>query len=480
LQLAAVLVRIERVIMAAKKKIILAIIVVIAIISTVSYGILARSRGIVAVQAGRVMRQDLTQTVTANGEVKPKKYVNISSNMMGRIVHMPVKEGDHVEESDLLIRLESVQMEAEVRSAEASLEAAQTELEGMDASIRSAEASVNSARAELSRSEADFNRSQQNFSRAERMSRDGLISREQFDRAKADFDIANAQLSAARARIAQAEAQAAQVGKQKDGLSFRITQQRSALIRARDQFSKTTIRSPLAGIITSLPVNVGEIAIVGVQNQPGTVLMTIADMSVITAEVRVDETDIVNVRVGQETEVKVDALGERVLLGHVSEVGNSALTRTGGITTTTSATSQEAKDFKVVITLDNPPSELRPGLSCTATIVTAKRDRVLTIPIQALAIREFDPEGPDASSQNGNSAASAAGSKPRGKKVEKEGVFVITNGVALFREVKTGIVGTTDIEVTEGLSESDEIVTGTYQVLRTLKDNTRVKVETQQ
>src|SRR5438093_5917148 len=350
--------------MTTGKKIITATVLIAVISGIVVYAIIARNRGVVAVQTGRVIRQDLTLTVSANGEIKPKKYVNISANAMGRIVRLPVKEGDHVREGDLLIRLESVQTEAEVRSAEASLDAAQAELEGMSAQIRSAEAAVNSAKAEITRSEADLNRARQNFDRAERMSKDGLISREQYDRAKADFDITAAQLGAARARLAQAEAQAAQAQKQRDGVALRITQQRSALIRARDQQSKTTISSPLEGIITYLPVNEGEIAIVGVQNQPGTVLMMIADMSVITAEVKVDETDIVNVRIGQEAQIKVDALGDRLLKGHVSEVGNSALTRSGATTTTTGGTTQEAKDFKVVVTLDEPPAALRPGLSC--------------------------------------------------------------------------------------------------------------------
>src|SRR5437667_134050 len=456
-----------RFLMTTGKKIFIATLLVASISATLVYSIIARNRGVVAVQTGRVTRQDLTQTVSANGEIKPKKYVNISANAMGRIVRLPVKEGDHVREGDLLIRLESVQTEAEVRSAEASLDAAQAELEGMSAQIRSAEAAVNSAKAVITRSEADLNRARQNFDRAERMSKDGLISREQYDRAKADFDITAAQLGAARARLAQAEAQSAQAQKQRDGVALRITQQRSALVRARDQQSKTTISSPLEGIITYLPVNEGEIAIVGVQNQPGTVLMTIADMSVITAEVKVDETDIVNVKLGQEARIKVDALGDRQLIGHVSEVGNSALTRTGGTTTTTQqgAASQEAKDFKVVVTLDNPPAELRPGLSATATIVTATRQGVLTVLFQSLTIREFD-----------NDSKSNVLDKSK-KKVEKEGVFTIKNGIGLFRPVKTGITGTTDIEIADGLAESDEIVTGPYQVLRTLKDNTRIKIE---
>jgi HlyD family secretion protein len=215
----------------------------------------------------------------------------------------------------------------------------------------------------------------------------------------------------------------------------------------------------LAGIITYLPVNEGEIAIIGVQNQPGTTLMTIADMSVITAEVKVDETDIVNVHLGQEAEIKVDALGEKVLKGHVSDVGNSAVNRSGN--TNNQGGNQEAKDFKVVITLDEPPQELRPGLSCTARIITARTKQVLTIPIQALTVREFDdPADP-----------------LKRKKIEKEGVFIFKGETAVFKEVKTGITGTTDIEILEGLAEKDKIIIGPYQVLRTLEDNKRLKIE---
>jgi HlyD family secretion protein len=453
-----------RVEMTTKKKMIVAVLLIITIGSIVAYSLVARNRGVIAVQTGRVVRQDLKQTVTANGEIKPKRYVNISSNMMGRIVHMPVKEGDHVDAGQLLIRLESIQSESDVTSAQASLDAALAELEGMAASARSSEASINSARAEVTRAEADYNRAKLNYDRGESMSKEGLISREQFDQMKASLDIAAATVNSSKARLAQTEAQTAQVNKQREGLGLRINQQRASLTRARDQFSKTTIMAPLAGVITYLPVNEGEIAIVGLQNSPGTTLMTIADMSVITAELKVDETDIVNLKLGQEAEIKVDALGDRLLPGHVSEIGNSALSRSGGIATT-SANSQEAKDFKVVITLDNPPAELRPGLSASATIVTATRQQVITVPIQAITVREFDEEGKPSGPDN------------KKKKIEQEGVFVLKNGVATFRRIKTGIIGATEIEILDGLTENEEIVTGTFQVLRTLQDNARTKVE---
>jgi len=418
-------------------------------------------KDIQTVQVGEAVRQDLAQTVASTGEIKPKKSVNISSNAMGRIVRMPVKEGDRVKQGDLLISLESIQTAADVEAAQAMLAAGQTELDAMDSQIKSNDAAVVTAKAEIARSETDLNRAKINLERQEAMVKDGLISREQYDHTKADYDVAVAQLNAARARLLQTEAQAAQTLKQRDGTSLRMAQQRTSLIRAQDQLSKTTITAPLNGIITYLPVNEGEIAIIGVQNQPGTTLMTIADMSVITAEVKVDETDIVNVRIGQEAEIKVDALGDRKLKGHVSDVGNSAVNRSGQGNT---GGNQEAKDFKVVITLVDPPEELRPGLSCTASIITARTKQVLTIPIQALTVREFDdPEDP-----------------VKKKKIEKEGVYVIKDDKVLFRQVKTGITGTTDIEILEGLTEKEKLVTGPYQILRTLEDNKRVKAEEQE
>jgi HlyD family secretion protein len=459
--------------MTTGKKLIIASLILGTIAVTIGYAVNARSRGVVAVEMGKALRQELAQSVTANGEIKPKKYVNISSNSFGRIVDMPVAEGDKVEDNQLLLQIESIQTQADVLSAEASLDAAASELEGMDASIRSAEASRDSTKAELSRIEADYRRSSLEFDRAKALYEGGLISKERFDGQEAGFEIAVAQVEAGKARIVQAEAQLAQVFKQKDGLRFRMTQQEASLTRALDQLAKTTINAPLAGVITYLPVNEGEIAIVGVQNQPGTTLMTIADMSVITAEVRVDETDIINLKLGQLTEVRVDALGDRTLSGFVSEIGNSALTSSGGISTTTTNT-DEARDFKVVITLDDPPPELRPGLSCTATIVTAKRDTALTVPIQALTIREIDEADVPSFVDNPVYATSRPGEPV---KVEQEGVFVIQNGVATFQPVKTGIVGTTDIEILDGLNDDQEIVIGSYRVLRTLEDEVRIKAE---
>jgi HlyD family secretion protein len=232
-------------------------------------------------------------------------------------------------------------------------------------------------------------------------------------------------------------------------------------------------------MITNLPVREGETVVIGIQNSPGSTLLTIADMSVITAEVKVDETDIVNVKLGQPAEVSIDAIPRKTFHALVTEIGNNAIVRSSGVSTSqqTSA-SQEAKDFKVVVTLQDPPTDLRPGLSATAKITTATRSNALTIPIQALAIRsraELDPVGSD---KNSVQAAAPTKDPSKSKKdSDLQGVFVVRNGKVEFVPVDTGIAGTTDIEVLSGVKEGDEIVTGSYKVLRTIRPGATVKVD---
>ena len=247
--------------------------------------------------------------------------------------------------------------------------------------------------------------------------------------------------------------------------------------RADDVLKKFNSYAPLNGVVTNLPVRVGETVIPGLPNLPGTIIMTIADMSIITAEVKVDETDIVNVKMDQTTDVTIDAIPNKTFKGHVIEIGNTAIVRSTGIAASQSTTaSQEAKDFKVVVALDVPPEDIRPGLSCTAKITTATRQHVVTIPIQALTIRQKgDLEAPPK-----NATVQAAKLDPAAEKARKEeiqGVFVIVGGKAAFRKVETGITGSTDIEVLSGLKEGDEIVTGSYQVIRTIRNEVQVKID---
>jgi HlyD family secretion protein len=254
------------------------------------------------------------------------------------------------------------------------------------------------------------------------------------------------------------------------------------LRRASDALSKTTYLAPFDGVVTNLPVREGETVVVGIQNSPGSTLMTVADMSVITAEVQVDETDIVNVKLGQPAEVSIDAIPKKKFKGIVTEIGNNAILRSTGVSTAqTLGSSQEAKDFKVVVTLQDPPENLRPGLSSTAKITTATRQNAVSIPIQALTIRQRgdleDKKGKDKAAVQ---AASPANPEEKTKaKEEIQGVFILHNGKAEFKSVDTGITGTTDIEITNGIKEGDEIVTGSYKVLRSLRNGASVKVNNQ-
>jgi HlyD family secretion protein len=242
-------------------------------------------------------------------------------------------------------------------------------------------------------------------------------------------------------------------------------------------FEKSYSVSPLDGVVTNLPVRVGETVVPGIQNSSASLIMTIADMSLITAEVKVDETDIVNMKLDQLAEITIDAIPNKTFKGHVIEIGNTAILRSTGLAASQSAvSSQEAKDFKVVIAMDDPPAEIRPGLSCTSKITTANRQKALSIPIQALTIRQRGALVPD--SKKGVQAATKPDpAKEKALKEELQGVFVVTGAKAIFREVKTGITGSSDIELLDGLKEGEEIVTGSYSVVRTLGNETRVNVD---
>jgi HlyD family secretion protein len=258
----------------------------------------------------------------------------------------------------------------------------------------------------------------------------------------------------------------------------RVSQAQAALSRVRDVLQKHDAITPIDGIVTNLPVRVGETVVPGVQNSAASLIMTIADMNVITAEVKVDETDIVNVKLDQVADVTIDAIPNKTFKGRVIEIGNTAILRSTGLAASQSAvSSQEAKDFKVVVALDNPPDEIRPGLSCTAKIITATRDKALSIPIQALTVRQRGDLEPEKKEGTVQASTKQDPEAVKRAKEELQGVFVVKGEKAEFREVKTGITGTTDIEVLAGLQENEEIVTGSYKVIRTLRNETKVKID---
>src|ERR1051326_7901747 len=266
---------------------------------------------------------------------------------------------------------------------------------------------------------------------------------------------------------------------QVDSAHGRVGQARAQLVRVNDVLSKTTYSAPFNGTVTNLPVHEGETVVMGIQNSPGSTLMTVADMGVITAEVQVDETDIVNVKLDQPAEVTIDALPNQTFKGKVTEIGDNAIIRSTGVSTSTSTGgSQEAKDFKVVVTLTDPPPNLRPGLSATAKITTGTAQGALAIPIQALTMR--DKNELEAQKNQGKGAKKKDVSVAIGAKKENndvQGVFVIRNKKAEFVTVETGLTGTSEIQIKNGLKENDEIITGSYKVLKTIRNGATVKID---
>jgi HlyD family secretion protein len=437
----------------------------------VLFSIHQANKGVVTVQTAKVASQDtLISQVTASGEIKPTTYTNVTAQGFGRITQILVKEGDKIKKGDRLLLQEDVQANADVQAQSAAINSSEMGVQAAEASFRSAQADLIQQQANLEKAKLDWERGQGLY-------KDGLIPKQDFDQRKSAYDAAFAAVDSSKARVQSLKAQLNQT-------QSMVNQNRAVLVRTKDILSKTAYISPINGIVSYLPVRLGEYVVPGIQNSNGSFLMTLSDMSVVTAEVKVDETDIVNVRTGQDADVTIDAVPGKVFKGKVTEIGSQATLRSSGLATTQSTTStQEAKDFKVVVTLAAPPDNLRPGLSTTAKIKTAEKKNVVAIPIQALAVRtrkDLEQAAKDAS-KNGNSSVTLAAPPPPApgdpKKEEVQGVFVVNGKKAVFRPVETGISGVTDIEVTKGLQPGDEIVVGSYKALRTLKPASSVKVD---
>jgi HlyD family secretion protein len=437
----------------------------------VLFSINQANKGVVTVQTAKVVSQDtLISQVTASGEIKPTTYTNVTAQGFGRITQILVKEGDKIKKGDRLLLQEAVQAAADVQAQSAAINSSEMGVQAAEASFRSAQADLIQQQANLEKAKLDWERGQGLF-------KDGLIPKQDFDQRKSTYDAAFAAVDSSKARVQSLKAQLNQT-------QSMVNQNKAVLVHTKDILSKTTYISPINGIVSYLPVRLGEYVVPGIQNSNGSFLMTLSDMSVVTAEVKVDETDIVNVRTGQDADVTIDAVPGKVFKGKVTEIGSQATLRSSGLATTQSTTStQEAKDFKVVVTLAAPPDNLRPGLSTTAKIKTAEKKNVVAIPIQALAVRtrkDLEQAAKDAS-KNGNSSVTLAAPPPPApgdpKKEEVQGVFVVNGKKAVFRPVETGISGVTDIEITKGLQPGDEIVVGSYKALRTLKPASSVKVD---
>ena len=442
------------------KKILLIVGGVIVAIALVTVFVYKQQSGYTKVLTATLHKQDLATVVSGTGQIKPKTYVNVGATSFGRITHLYVKEGEKVKRGQVLATVENVQPEANVQAQKATISAAKTDINSYIAAEKTAEANVARLKADLEQKKLDWERAQSLF-------KDGIMAKQDYDAKQAAYDTDVASLDQAEAQVNQAKANT-------DSARGHLGQQVAQLRANEDALNKTVSIAPFDGLVTNLPVREGETVVVGIQNAEGSTLMTIADLSVVTAEVKVDETDIVNIKIGQPADVTVDAIPGKVFKGHVTLVGDQALLRSTGVATSQSTTgTEEAKDFKVVVTLDQPSDELRPGLSTTAKITTASKSNVLSLPIQALTTYT-----PPVNNNSGNVEAASVSSSAKTNPVQ--GVYVIEKDKhgkqrAKFVPVTTGITGATDIEVLSGLKEGQEIVTGPYKTLRTLKDGALLK-----
>jgi HlyD family secretion protein len=475
------------------KKIIIGASAIVVLGVVIGVGVSRRTE-LPEVQAAKVERRAVLEAkVTANGEVRPIQFINLTSEVPGRITDVFVKEGDVVKKGTPLLRVDPTQIESATSVQEAGLRAMQSEVQNQISALTAAENSVNTARAshttfqaELDRANVERNNAEIELKRESSLLEEGIRSRQNYDAAKMRFDSATASVNAAKARVDQARVQVRdaeiRVDQAKTTIETakaRAASQQANLAQQSDLLRKTTQYATIEGVIGGPIVQVGTYALA---NFSSTQLMLIADMSTINIEVNVDETDIANVKVDQKAKVKVDALGETEIEGKVVEIAQTAKTRSGQTIAQTSTTgSQEAKDFKVTIRLVNMSEEvrnrLRPGMSATATISTDRRENVIAVPLQALVERDPDQiktgsgatPTPAAQNQNQNQ-------NPKDKKPVK-GVFVIQNNKTVFNAVETGITGDNDIEIKSGLNEGQEIVTGPYRQLRTLKVDQTIKRE---
>jgi HlyD family secretion protein len=388
-----------------------------------------KDKNLPRVTTAKVQRHNLVSRVTCNGKVQARKKVELSANIPGQVVNLAVREGDRVKKGDFLLQIDRTSLQASADSSKAALDAMFSDR--------------NAARANLEQARIEYEKAKSSYDSE-------IVSKMEFDRARTSFDAAQANLQSIESRIEQAKA------------TFQ---------GAKDTLGKTTMTAPIGGVVTKLSVEEGEVAIIGTMNNPGTVLMTISDLSVMEAVMEVDETDVPQVSVGQTATLLVDAYRDRTFEGTVTEVGSSPIIQLAGATA--------GIDFEVKIRFENPPEGLKPGLSVTADIATGSRDNVLAVPLQALVLRDKESAAPppveDESKAAGAKKLRATTVAERQR--DQEGVFVIEEGKARFVPIDTGITGELDIEASSGVEEGQEIITGPFRVLRSLKDGDKVVVE---
>ena len=401
-----------------------------------------------------IKTRDLEAIVSASGKIQAKRTINVSSDTVGRVINLAVNEGDRITKGQFLLQIDPKTLRSRVDSGSASLEANIQTLEQMRQAIETARAQLVQA--------------QQTLTRQQDLWKQQLTTREALEKAENDVKVAQSGLQEREKQLKPQES--------------RIAQERAGLDSAQYDLSKVRIVSPIDGIVTARTIQEGEMVMIGTMNNAGTVLMTLADMSVIQAEVEVDETNVPNVQLGQKAKVTIDALPDRSFRGHVAEIGNSP------IQAATGATGTQATNFKVKVMIDEPIPEVRPGFTCTADITTATRKEVVAVPIPAVAVREliYDAGGhvvrePKTDKKRRGADTAATGSttelKPGQTRKETEGVFAVRDNKAEFVPIKMGIAGDKFFEVLSGIKSSDQVITGPYNSVRGMSDGDLIKVD---
>lgn len=417
------------------KKVLIAVGGVVVVAILVLFNLRASRGARTAVEVTKVQRRDVTKIVTASGTIRPKRRVNVSASAIGKVTKVAVKEGDVVHKGDFLLQIDPTPYRAAV--------------EQLEAAVRGARASLDLEKAQLEKAQRDLKRSQE-------LSKKEFVSEDELRNAQVTVDVAQARVKSAGESLAQ---------------------QTASLAKARHDLEEVRITAEMSGVITALNVEQGESAIMGTINNPGTVLLTIADLSEMEAEVQVDETEVVYVHPGQAARVRLDAFPDTTFAGRVTEVGNSAIRSQLGL-------GQESVDFKVIVAiLDSIPS-IRPGLSASVDITVAEEHNALTVPIQCLTVRNQSTlknykkkEDVDSTSAPAGSSAAVAGENS-GKGADIEGVMVVEDGVAKFRPVRVGIAGENYFVVDSGLEEGESVISGPFKAISDVADGDRVKIVT--
>jgi HlyD family secretion protein len=439
--------------MTTGKKIFIAVAILLVAGAVVAANLYYRRDQGVQVVTEAIRSRDLEAIVSASGKVQPKRQVNISANTMGKVTRLAVEEGQRVKAGQFLLEIDPRSLSGQLERGEASIAAAQSSLQQGRTAVESANINLDLAR--------------QNLKRQQELWKDGLTTKEALDRAQNELAAREADLRAREQEIKTREQQ--------------IKQEQASLATTRYNLSQVIISSPMDGLVTRRNIEEGETAVVGTMNNAGTVLLTIADMSVLEAEIEVDETDIPNVALGQVAKVTIDAVPNREFKGHVTEIANSPIQQTNA-----ASGQRQATTFKVVVTIDEPVPDVRPGFTCTAEITTATKKNVVSVPIQALTVRDLlytnagqlVREPPPRRRRSSEDEAATRVETPEGHtRKETEGVFIFKEGKATFTPLKTGIAGEQYFEVTEGLKAGDQVITGPFASVRELADGEDVRLQ---